>query len=159
MPKPNVSGREGISSRCHRFDLLPFLHVCGDQPWRQFALCSLSSSDGKRRSTVTGRWFIQFNSRAGYSAFAIVYGCFLRIKMLGRTEARTRDRMYCQTMRTVWDISRDDRAIIATCSLQTPTNRLKETYTVAIPNFPIGCNRLQSIATDRDAWCVSKFWS
>ena len=33
------------------------------------------------------------------------------------------------------------------------------TYTVATPNFPIGCNQLQSIATDRDAWCVSKFWS
>ena len=32
-------------------------------------------------------------------------------------------------------------------------------FTVATPNFPIGCNRLQSIATDRDAWCVSKFWS
>ena len=32
-------------------------------------------------------------------------------------------------------------------------------FTVATPNFPIGCNRLQSIATDRDAWCVSKFCS
>ena len=32
IPKPNVSGREGISSRCRRFYLLPFLPVCGDHP-------------------------------------------------------------------------------------------------------------------------------
>ena len=52
----------------------------------------------------------------------IVYGCFSCIqKMLGRTETRTRDRMYCQMIRTVRDISRDDRARIATCSLRTPT--------------------------------------
>ena len=41
--------------------------------------------------------------------------------MLGRTETRTRDMMYCQTKRTVRDISRFDRAIIAICSLRTPT--------------------------------------
>ena len=40
--------------------------------------------------------------------------------MLGRIEIRTRDRIYCQTIRTVRYISRDDRAIIATCSLRTP---------------------------------------
>ena len=52
----------------------------------------------------------------------IVYGCFSRIKnCLGRTETQTRDRMYCKTIRTVIDISRDDRARIATCSLRTPT--------------------------------------
>ena len=44
-------------------------------------------------------------------------------KLLGRTETRTRERMYCQTIRTVRDISRDDRARIATCSLRTPTDR------------------------------------
>ena len=43
--------------------------------------------------------------------------------MLGRTEMQTRDKMYCQTIRTVRDISRDDRARIATCSLRTPTYR------------------------------------
>ena len=42
-------------------------------------------------------------------------------KMLGRIETRTRDRIYCQTIRTVRSISRDDRARIATCSLRTPT--------------------------------------
>ena len=44
-------------------------------------------------------------------------------KLLGRTETRTRDRMYCQTIRTIKDISRDDRARIATCRLRTPTVR------------------------------------
>ena len=40
-------------------------------------------------------------------------------KILGRT----RDRMYYQTIRTVRDISRDDKARITTCSLRTPTDR------------------------------------
>ena len=48
--------------------------------------------------------------------------------MLGRTETRTRDRM----IRTVRDISRDDRAIIATCSLRTPTDRHKENYSIDV---------------------------
>ena len=56
--------------------------------------------------------------------------------MLGRTETRTRDRIYCQTMRTVRDISRDDRARIATCSLRTPTDRqtdrLKVNYSIDV---------------------------
>ena len=55
---------------------------------------------------------------------------FAYTKMLGRTDTRTRERMYCQTIRTVRDISRDDRAIIATCSLRTPTDRLKENYSI-----------------------------
>ncbi len=42
---------------------------------------------------------------------------------LGRTETRTCDRMCFQTIQTVWDISRDDRARIATCSLLTVTDR------------------------------------
>ena len=49
---------------------------------------------------------------------------FAYTKILGRTEKRTRARMYCQTIRTVRDISRDDRARIATCSLRTPTGRI-----------------------------------
>ena len=43
--------------------------------------------------------------------------------MLGRTQTRTHDRIYCQTMRTVRDISRDDRARIVTCRLRTLTDR------------------------------------
>ena len=33
-------------------------------------------------------------------------------------------------IRTVSDISRDDRARIVTCSLLTPTDRLKENYSI-----------------------------
>ena len=59
------------------------------------------------------------------------FGSFSRIKkLLGRTKTRTRDRMYCQMIRIVRDISRDDRARIATCSLRTLTDRLKENYSI-----------------------------
>ena len=50
--------------------------------------------------------------------------------MLGRIETRTRDRIYCQMIRTVRDISRDDRSRMATCSLRTPTDRLREKYSI-----------------------------
>ena len=51
---------------------------------------------------------------------------FFRVKkIIGRTETRTRDRMYLGRIRKVTDIPRCDRAIIATCSLRTPTDRLK----------------------------------
>ena len=70
-----------------------------------------------------GRRGIRYNS----------FGCFSCIKkMLGRIEMRTRDRIYCQTIRTVTHITRDDRARIVTCSMRTPTDRLKENY--SIPN-------------------------
>ena len=36
---------------------------------------------------------------------------------------RTHERMFCQTIRTIRYIFRDDRARIATCSLRTPTDR------------------------------------
>ena len=47
--------------------------------------------------------------------------------MLGRTETWTRDMMYCQTIRTVIDISWDDRAGIATYILR---RRLNENYSI-----------------------------
>ena len=77
---------------------------------------------------VTGS--IQLTTRVGEAVFAIVLDVFRIKKMLGRIETQTRDRIYCQTIRTVIYISRDDRAIIATCSLRTPTDRLKENYSV-----------------------------
>ena len=43
---------------------------------------------------------------------------------------RTRDRICFQTIRSVRDISRDDRARIATCSLRTATDRFKANYSV-----------------------------
>ena len=55
----------------------------------------------------------------GNSVFVIVFGCFSPIiNLLGQTEMRTRERNEWQSIRTVWDISRDDRVRIATCSLQ-----------------------------------------
>ena len=50
--------------------------------------------------------------------------------MLGRTDTQTRERKDLQSIRTVWDISRDDRAKIATCSLRTATDRSKENYSI-----------------------------
>ena len=50
----------------------------------------------------------------------LVWGFFAYKKILGRTETRTRDRMYLGRIRSVRDISRGDRARIANCSLRTP---------------------------------------
>ena len=52
------------------------------------------------------------------------FRCFFAYtKILGRTETRTRETKCFQSIPTVWDISRYDRAIIATCSLLTATDR------------------------------------
>ena len=53
-------------------------------------------------------------------------------KMLGRSETRTRERKYLGRIRSVWDISRGDRARIATCSLQTSTDKFKANYSIDI---------------------------
>ena len=71
---------------------------------------------------VTGS--IQLTTRVGDAVFAIGLGVFSRIKkMLGRIETRPRDRIYFQTIRTVRDISRDDRARIANSNLRARTDR------------------------------------
>ena len=58
---------------------------------------------------------------------SLVWGFFAYKKILGRTEAWTRDRMYLERIRSVRDISRGDRARIATCS------RLMANYSVDLP--------------------------
>ena len=63
---------------------------------------------------------------------SLVWVFFAYKKILGRTETRTRDRMYLGRIRSVRDISRGDQARIATCRLQTPTDRLKANYSVDI---------------------------
>ena len=64
-----------------------------------------------------GRWPFKSTHELA-TRFTRGFGSFSRIKkLLSRIETRTRVRMYCQTIRTVRDISRDDRARIATCSL------------------------------------------
>ena len=82
-----------------------------------------------------GRW--PFKSKHGLATrFTRGFGSFSRIKkLLGRTETRTRDRMYCQTIRIVRDSSRDDRARIATCRLRTLTDRLKENFSIDFSNI------------------------
>ena len=83
-------------------------------------------------SFMASSWVIQLNTCAG-DQLSRGFGCFSRIKiLLGRTDRRTLDRMYCQTIRTVRDISRDDRAIIATCSLRMQTDRLRENYSIDV---------------------------
>ena len=68
------------------------------------------------------RCFIQINT-CECDPVSRGFVCFSRIKkLLGRTETRTCDKMCFQTIRTVGDISRDDRARIATCSLLTSTD-------------------------------------
>ena len=52
------------------------------------------------------------------------------IKLLGRTEMRTRKMRKWHSIRTVWDISRDDRASIATCSLRTATDTHTDIFRV-----------------------------
>ena len=71
--------------------------------------------------------------------------------MLGRTDTGTRERMYCQTIRTVRDISRDDRAIIATCSLRTPTDRLKENYSIDVPSFILNTMQFSALSNRNNA--------
>ena len=62
---------------------------------------------------------------------AIVLGRFSLIKnLLGRTEMRTHERKDRKSLRTVWDISRDDWAIVVTCSLRTATDRFMENYSI-----------------------------
>ena len=67
-------------------------------------------------SVVSGR-------RADTSCGRVWFGFFFGYKkILGRTETRTRDRMYLGRIRPVRDISRGERARIATCRLRTPTD-------------------------------------
>ena len=63
---------------------------------------------------------------------SLVWGFFAYKKILGRTETRTHDRMYLGRIRSVRDISREERARIATFSLRTPTDRLKANYSVDV---------------------------
>ena len=77
---------------------------------------------------IAGSGVIEINTHAG-QPISPRFWMFSRIKkLLGRTETRTRDRMYCQTIRTVRDISRDVRTRIAICSLRTPTDRQTQTF-------------------------------
>ena len=51
-------------------------------------------------------------------------------KLPGQTEMQTHERKKWQSIQTIWDISRDDRARTAACSLRTATDRFKENYNI-----------------------------
>ena len=84
-----------------------------------------TNRDGPLRLRQCRSLAIQINTKTGNPIYRRFWKFFAYKKLVGRIETRTRDRMYCQTIRIVRDISRDDRAIIATCSLRTLTDRLK----------------------------------
>ena len=90
---------------------------------------------------VTGRAAGLFNSqiREGRLFFSPIK------KLLGRTETRTRDRMYLGRIQSVRDISRDNRARIATCRLRTPTDRQTDR-----PVYPILLSSQDSVDADVD---------
>ena len=112
----------------HRLRRIAIRWVCASQPWWPAPLTIADQSLAIEINTVTGgpvspRFWVFFAYK----------------KLLGRTDTRTRERMYCQMIRTVRDISRDDRARIATCSLRTPTDRqtdrLQGNYSIDV--FPV----------------------
>ena len=86
-------------------------------------------SMGMCQPTVTARsagdnsWSLAIEINTGGPVSPKFWVFFAYKKMVGRTDTWTRQRIYCQTVRTVRDISRDNRARIATCSLWTPTDR------------------------------------
>ncbi len=79
---------------------------------------------------INGRSLLHSNKHSrGRPGFAEVFGVFRVYKTARPNWAkRTHDRMCLQSIRTVWDISRDDRARIATCSLLTATDKLYYRY-------------------------------
>ena len=130
IPKPHCSSRECINSHCRRFGWLIF-PVLAQSVAAKYYRSGCCCSDVAGHSTVTAMLPVPLvHSSATCPRVGIrdSLRIFFARKKLGRTETRTRDRMYCQTIRTVRYISRDDRARIATCSLRTSTDRHKENY-------------------------------
>ena len=129
IPKPHSSSREVINSHCHRFDCLIF-GVFGQsvRPSITAVVPIQRRVAGHSTVTVADRIvkapLVHSTAKCAKVGFRDSLGMFLRIKQcLGRTETRSCDRIYSQVIRTVRDISRDDRARIATCRLRTPTDR------------------------------------
>ena len=130
------SSREGINSRCRRFTAVVAVHVVPvpTARWRSTVTtvccgCSVHCRSGwsvamNHDCSYRRHWFYLIDHSHGRRGIRYSFGCFSRIqKMLERIETRTRDRIYSQTIRTVRDFSRDDRARITTCGLRTPTDR------------------------------------
>ena len=105
-----------FGSICRRYDRGCHL-TCGrwrsiDRPWP--ALPLVHSTDTCTRPGLCDSFWVFFEYK----------------KLPGRIQTRICDRMDCQSIRTACDISRDDRARIATCILLTSTDRLKMNYSI-----------------------------
>ena len=103
-------------------------------------LFSVQRVAGEGSTVTNGRSLLHSYIHAGESVCTIVWVFFAYKKILGRTETRTRDRMYCQTIRSIRDIYRDDRARIATCTLRTLTDRNRENYSIRVHRVLSGQN-------------------
>ena len=91
----------------------------------RLALCDGSVAPNRDGPFRWRHWASMFHSnkhtrgRSGFPRFCVF---FAYKKLLVRTETRTGETKRFQTIRTVWDISRDHRARMATCSLLTSTD-------------------------------------
>ena len=102
-PKPHFSSCEGINSHCRRLDVLPFAVLAQSVAAKYYRSCAAPSSRGD--STVTALLLVSLVHSPDTCAMVGLRDSFWVLfaykKMLGRTETRTRDRMYCQSIRTV----------------------------------------------------------
>ena len=74
-------------------------------PLRSGSMCPWRPSVTKcTPSLMAVSWITKLNTRAGDPIYPRFWMFFAYTKLLGRTETRTRDRMYCQSIRTVIDI-------------------------------------------------------
>ena len=74
----------------HRRRRIAIRFVCASQPWRPAPLV-----------TIAGRPAIEINTGTGGPVSPRFWVFFAYKKMLGRTDTRTGERMYCQTIRTI----------------------------------------------------------
>ena len=84
-------------------------------------------------SFMAGSWDIQMNTHAGDLIYPRFWMFFAFIqKLLGRTESRTRDRMYCQTIRTVRDTSPEtiEQELRPAVCERRQTDLIKENYSI-----------------------------
>ena len=91
IPKPHFSSREGINSRCRRFDLL-FFAVLAQSVAAMIAVVAAHvvtvpvgrwrsiDRDQRYRPFSTGRSLVHSTDTCPGLGFAIVLGCFSRLK-------------------------------------------------------------------------------
>ena len=90
--------------------------------------------DGPLRLRQCRLLAIQITTCTGDPITPIFWMFFVYKKMLDRTEMRSRDRICFQPIRTVSDISREDRARIVNCERR-QTDRFNENYSIDTANM------------------------